>query len=162
MPVNNHIQIFQNIQYIKEDRMRLVKATMNNALDFLQFKNDPDTRKFSIISNELITWSDHLAWMQARLRKPGFYAIMFGPNCIGDLRFDFGEEIEVSIRLDKNYRNKGLGTEVLERAIEMHSPLIAKILIENIASYKLFTNTGFVVTANCQENGINYWLLKRG
>lgn len=142
--------------------MRLVKATMANALDFLQFKNDCDTQRFSIIQNGLILWKDHLSWMESRVKKPGFYAVMTGSICVGDLRFDFGDDTEISIRLRREYRSRGLGTRVLEVAVEMHNPLMAKIVVGNNASLNLFSKVGFVPASIEEANGVPYIVMRRG
>lgn len=120
--------------------MFLRKATIKDAKKLLKWKNDSETRKFAIVTNNKIEWNDHLQWLKKRLERSGFYIIKHGKKDYGDLRF---EENEVSIRIDPKARGKGIGGWAISRAQEMFDELTAKIVVGNVASLNLFTGKGF-------------------
>jgi UDP-4-amino-4,6-dideoxy-N-acetyl-beta-L-altrosamine N-acetyltransferase len=139
----------------------LREATMDDALDLLQWKNDWDTRRFSIVTDAVILWVDHIRWLERRLHNPGFFIIMEGDEKLGDLRFDIGEEIEVSIRICRKHRSKGVATNALRMGMELYKPLVAKVVDGNVGSYTLFTHAGFIPVEHREENGRGYTILKR-
>ncbi len=143
--------------------MYLRLVTMDDALDLLQWKNDPDTCRNSIVTEDVICWSPHLVWVNQRLEKPGFYIIMDGEKKCGDIRFDIGKETEVSIRIARKLRGQGIGLKALRLGITKHpGPLMAKIVDGNEASHALFTHAGFKPVAHKEENGKKYTVLTRG
>ena len=141
--------------------MELRKATMADALDLLNWKNDLQTIKFSIVTNGIITWSNHCAWLERRLKKPGFYIITDGKDKCGDLRFDFGEETEISVRINPKFRGQWIATQAVALGCEMYAEtLVAKIVEGNLASLNVFTRNGFVFK-DYVKGEKNYYVLKR-
>ena len=99
--------------------INLRKVTIEDAENLLRWKNEEDTRKNSIVTGELIKMEDHLVWLQKTLNDPSvdFWIIEDDGVPMGDLRLNHGKtETEISIRLDKAARGKGLATAVIGMA----------------------------------------------
>jgi RimJ/RimL family protein N-acetyltransferase len=141
--------------------MYLRPAVLDDALDLLQWKNDYETCKNSLVSESIIYWTNHLGWLERRLKEPGFYIIMDGDTKCGDLRFDIGEDTEVSIRIAPKLRGRKIATQALALGLTLHNQrLYAKIVVGNTASYKLFTAAGFTPVGVGEQNGKKYHLLR--
>jgi RimJ/RimL family protein N-acetyltransferase len=140
---------------------------LEDAADLLEWKNDPDTRRFSIVTEEPIEWLAHLKWLDKRIRQLGFFVIVAGQVKCGDVRFDIGkDEIEVSIRIGRPFRNRGIATAVIGLACPLmqhcHAlPLIAKVVQGNNASLRLFTKFDFRVVEHQIFMGKKFAILKR-
>lgn len=120
--------------------MKLRKVTLRDAKQLLEWKNEAETRRFSIVTHNKIKWKDHLRWLRQRLEREEFYIITDGLKNYGDLRF---EEGEVSIRIARAERKKKIGVWAIKKAQTMYSQLTAKIVVGNIASLNLFMGRGF-------------------
>lgn len=145
----------------------LKQVTKDDALELLKWKNDVRTKKYSLVTESVILWANHIAWLNRRLQKPGFFIIMKEQEKCGDLRFDIEEEIEVSIRLDQKHQGKGIGTAILGIACglieaQYQKTLLAKIVDGNTASFSIFTKAGFIPVEHKTDNGKSYTILKRG
>jgi RimJ/RimL family protein N-acetyltransferase len=128
-------------------------AKMSDARNLLKWKNDPDMRRFSIVSNDKIKMVDHLEWLKEHIDD--IYIIMYKGKDVGDVRF---EGIEVAIKLDKKYRGRGIGTMTLDKVVGR--PL-AKVVDGNVSSMRLFIKCGFNVVSHHIENNIGYYMLER-
>lgn len=139
---------------IYPSKLRLRWAEMADADFLLSVKNDPVVRKFSIVSKDRIRRADHLVWLEKAVKDPKrkFYVIEYGETRIGDVRFDIGKEIEVSIRIAKRWRKCGVGKAIIPFAcwamasVYPKKDFIAKIVDGNVASRRLFESCGFVDT----------------
>lgn len=137
------------------------RATIDDAMDLLRWKNEADTRKFSIIAKDEIKVEDHLKWLSRILQDPNvrLYVIVKDSCPVGDIRFDISDEVEISVRIDKPYRNQGIGSWAvgnigpMEMA-DIKKPFMAKIVEGNGASMRIFTKNGFTLTRH--ENGVSY------
>jgi len=141
-------------------------VTMHDALELLQWKNDSVTRANAIVTSGIIYWSDHLAWLEKRLAKPGFYLICEGDAKCGWIRFDIADEIEVAIVLDPKYRGKKVASQILGVACSLvqdryRKPLFAKIVDGNTASYTVFVKAGFKPDGHRTEYDKGYTILRR-
>lgn len=143
------------------------KATMDDALDLLKWKNELDTRMNSIVTDEEIKIDDHLIWLAKTLadRDVEFWIIEKDGEAIGDLRLNHRErESEISIRLDKRFRGKGVATEVIGMvnpgSIPKGRRLVAKIRAHNIASMRSFIVNGFR-PERFIESPVSYYVFKK-
>ena len=132
--------------------MELRKATMRDAKDILQWKNDPETRHNALLSHEEITWEDHVRWLKWKLQRGGIYIITENGTNYGDLRFDGNE---ISIRVTPEARDKGIALWAVRQAQTMYTEIVAKIVVHNLPSLNLFTHAGFHFE---QFNGGHYVL----
>ena len=119
------------MQYIN-----LRKATKEDAVKLFEWKNDDTVRKFSIVTNSIIKWDNHLVWLGENIKDIQIIEVDGTPA--GDIRI---KDDEISIKIDKRFRGKGIGKKVLKLA--RYNGMKAKIVKGNEASMKLFLGAGF-------------------
>jgi len=129
----------------------LRQATIIDAKLLFEMKNDPVMRKFSIKTNDKIKWDDHLEWLHYNLQYT--YMIETDGVACGDVRI---KDNEVAIKIHKDFRGKGISTEVMMNVIEKYDSLTAKIVDGNVPSMRLFQKCGFKVV----DHKDNYYILK--
>lgn len=149
------------------ERVEYRRARFTDASDLFEIKNDPDVRRFSIVTKEAIKWENHLTWLMNRLKDENvqLYCIVYKGAVIGDVRLDLhADQIEVSIRLRPEVRRQGVGEKSVRRITE-HAKKIskgrritAKILHENIASMRTFKRVGYEIERFDRE--VNYMRFK--
>jgi RimJ/RimL family protein N-acetyltransferase len=132
--------------------MRLRRATMDDALDVLAWRNDPHTRAMSR-EGGLLGPDAHLAWFEQVLADPQkllFVAESDGRK-VGMARFDdLGGAWEVSINLAPAERGRGFGRALLDAALAElfqavgSTPVIAEIKPVNTGSVRIFEAAGFL------------------
>ncbi len=144
------------MKYTKPSIISLKKARYDDADILLRIKNDKDVRHFSIISHKKIRKEAHLRWLREKLYggKTHLFIILKDGKVAGDVRFDCGKEIEVSIRLLPKFRSKGIGKTILAA---LPFKMTAKIVDENIHSLNLFTSCGF----RFHEYKKGYYILRK-
>lgn len=120
--------------------MELRPMTMADADKLLEWKNYPETRKFSIITPHEIKADDHYHWLRQHLEF--FQVIQGSNNTIGAIRIKDGE---ISIWIDSRFRGQGLAAKVLEKVAT--PGMTAKIAEGNIPSMRAFIKAGFTPTA---------------
>ncbi len=121
------------------------RATFADAHDVLAWRNDPTARAMSR-EPEPIGEAAHLAWFGRAVDDPERLLLIGvdGAAKVGMVRIDAGAEREVSINVNPACRGRGLGAELLARALaEVEGPLLAEIKPENAASRRLFEAAGF-------------------
>lgn len=113
---------------------------MADANQMLVWKNYKETREFAIQSHDEIKIEDHLNWLEKNIQH--FQVISdayeFGEGIAGAVRVHDGE---VSIWIDRAFRNKGIATKVIRMVAQQGN--IAKIVNGNIGSFKAFVRAGF-------------------
>ena len=121
------------------------KATKADALDVLSWRNDPLTRSMSRAPEE-VREAAHLEWFDEAVGDPR-RTLLIGEldgQKIGMVRFDHGEEIEVSININPACRGRGLSHALLSESMTWVSgTVVAEIRPENLASQRLFEHAGF-------------------
>jgi RimJ/RimL family protein N-acetyltransferase len=138
------------------------KAQMGDAVDLLRWKNETDTRMNSIVTSDEIKLEDHLVWLEKTLSDPSvsLNIVEMDGRPIGDLRFNHvAQETEVSIRLEKACRGKGVATAVIGR-IFGRGILTAKIVGHNLASMRVFIANGYMPEEFIQ-GPVNYYVFKK-
>ncbi|MDZ4374993.1 MAG: GNAT family protein [Phenylobacterium sp.] len=125
--------------------LTLRRATAADALDVLAWRNDPQTRAMSRDTSEVES-AAHLAWFERALADPARTILIgeVGGRKVGMVRFDHGDETEVSINLAPDHRGQGLSHPLLMKALAgIQGDVWAEIRIENAASIRLFERAGF-------------------
>jgi spore coat polysaccharide biosynthesis predicted glycosyltransferase SpsG len=133
-------------------------ATMQDARQLWQWRNDPATRAGSRSSAE-VPWDDHLRWFAASLSRTDRILLVFqdplGP--VGTVRWDLREEAEweVSITVSPQRRGQSLARPLL-RAAEVAltestamagndvTAYLAVVHIDNQTSMRLFETSSYV------------------
>lgn len=127
----------------------LRKVKMSDASLLLKWKNEADTRANSIVTGAHIKMVNHLKWLKAALKDPAissFDIILVDGKAVGDVRVNWvigkggNMEKEISIRMDKKCRGRGLATQVIAM---FDSPMTAKIRVHNVASMRVFIANGY-------------------
>ena len=125
--------------------MILRSATPDDALDVLAWRNDSVTRAMSRNPAE-IGREEHLAWFARALANPAM-TLMIGEADgakVGMVRFDRGDETEVSINVNPAFRGRGHGLALLQAALAQASGrVVAEVREDNEASRRLFERAGF-------------------
>lgn len=135
--------------------MQLRRATMDDALDVLEWRNDPHTIEMCRLPMA-VPEENHLAWFERTLAsgKARIFIASEGGRKLGMVRFDEGNPgvWEISINMAPGERNKGYGYRALKKAIMRlgdsveHATITADIKGTNVRSLRIFEKAGFTVT----------------
>ena len=129
--------------------------------------NQEATRKYAF-NKDFIPFEHHKNWFLSKLSSAHcmYFILTEGEKPIGSIRFDLNGQIAtISYLLDPLTHGKGLGTILLKKGLEMVEKLIVSteieivqgyVLMENIASVKLFERFGF-----SKEVESNMYLFKK-
>ncbi len=142
------------VMAMRGDSMRLRPVKWQDCEQIWQWANEPTTRQASFQST-LIPWEQHLHWFKQKLDDVTCYfwiAVNAQDQPIGQVRFDriSTEVAQISISVDQNYRNQGLGIQLLNTAIgkifreTTALAISAWIKPDNSASICLFEAVQFV------------------
>lgn len=131
------------------NRIKLRKATFEDADYLLALKNDKVMRKFAVVTNSKIRKADHLKWLKDNIDTVSI--ILYKGERAGMFRVT--EDREVSINIDPLMRGQGLGGKVLKLCPKK---VWAKIVNGNVPSMRIFLANGFKITG--YEN--DYYILK--
>ena len=131
------------------------EASIEDSILVLNLRNQNESIAASRNSSK-ITIADHETWYRNRLQftqTQPFWVFRDSKKVIGYVRLenstDFENCFEISISISKDLHNKGVGTKVLNQAINMLSinfaskKIIARINSNNTNSIKLFKRAGF-------------------
>ena len=154
--------VLTNLNHTKmttEEKIKFRSATISDAKILLEWRNDPETRKQSINTEE-VPLNKHIEWLGASLVNPNrkLLIAVLGEQNIGTVRLDTEEPYsEISWTVAPSSRGKGLGTKMVKAAVEFFNcPIKAKIKTDNIGSIRLAENSGF---KKVSENGdITEWV----
>lgn len=115
--------------------IKLRPANLDDADDLFRWKNDPETRRFAILTKKKILWEDHLKYLKKNIQN--FQIITDGENNLGAIRITD----EIAVWVDKKFRGQGIAKEALLQVVV--PGMVAKIVNGNIASFRLFISLGF-------------------
>ncbi|HIP36660.1 MAG TPA: GNAT family N-acetyltransferase [Crocinitomix sp.] len=123
------------------------KSDVNLIFDWI---NDQSVREASF-NSEKIEYEKHLKWFNNKIEDKNFIFYIFEYNKIpfSLVRFEINNfDSTIGILIDKGFRGKGLGVEVLILACENYfnennNDILAYIKKSNISSIKTFKRAGF-------------------
>jgi UDP-2,4-diacetamido-2,4,6-trideoxy-beta-L-altropyranose hydrolase len=126
-------------------------ATPDDCAFVWETNNEEHVRSLSL-STTFIPWEDHQRWYAASLDSETrqLFIVMEHAERVGVMRLDELDDTHtvISIALIPGARGRGLGRDVLARAVERahqsHAHVVAYILPENVRSIKAFKAAGFV------------------
>src|SRR3989344_2536868 len=142
---------------------RFRRAVFTDADFLLELRNDPAVRAVSF-SSDAIGRESHLKWLREKVTSPD-HLILIGEidgDPIGQVRIDRRslEEAHINIALIANFRGRGYGRMMLQKAASIAfshyaelKRLRAYIKPENSASAKSFSNAGYVFKGTAIEQG---------
>lgn len=130
-------------------------ATMDDADTLYEWRNDPDTIRFST-SNAGVSKDDHLVWLERKLVSEETMMLIgcdsASGEALGIVRFDAHDENFwiVSINLSPSWRGQKLASPLLDKAIEFfgkkHTAIVtAYVKQDNIVSRRCFERSGFAL-----------------
>jgi len=135
-------------------KITLSSANINDCKLLFDWANDPDVRQ-NALNTDQIDWELHKKWFRSKLRSPDDCQIFIGKdqdqNSLGQIRFDRkNEQTQIAFSVDKEFRNKGIGTELIKEGMIRISEIWSNVRqIEgrvkqyNIPSQKSFLKAGF-------------------
>ena len=137
------------------------QATMDDADNLLEWRNDPDTIRYST-SNAGVSRDDHIAWLERKLVSKETMILIGCDSASGEelgvVRFDAHDENFwiVSINLSPAWRGKKMSSPLLDEAViffgKIHTAIVtAYVKQDNIASRRCFERSGF---ARYEENDV--------
>lgn len=136
--------------------MNIRLATIEDARDILDWRNDPLTMKMSFSDGE-IKLKEHTDWLDSMLQNDDvlLFITEIDDTKAAMTRFDRNKNsLEVSININPKFRGNGLASPILDQSIKTMQQywgtqtLSAKIKNENYASIKLFQKLGFALKSS--------------
>lgn len=126
----------------------------------LNWANDQDVRNSAFCSDS-IPFEDHKKWFFSKINNPLCYQFIgYNGNYkpIGQIRFDevSNREYEIDVSVDRSYRGKGYGSELIKQAIcELENRTEVDIIhsyvkLSNLPSKYVFLKAGFT----CEKDEI--------
>ncbi len=140
--------------------MFLRRATMDDATDLLNWRNDETTRANSFTKDE-IDLQSHKKWLSKKLSDPGCFLFILtdGDDKVGNIRVDVTDDAgEISYCIAPGKRGRGYGKKIIA-LVEKEMPSRIKTLMgftlkTNSASGKCFLSNGY--TASDAEDALCY------
>lgn len=155
---------------MKKQNLHFRFATEEDTDLYYQWANDELVRENSFSSKE-ITYTEHVNWFHQKLVSKAYFFYLFlteQNQPVGQVRIVKGKETIIGISIDKNFRGKSLGTEMLLIACEHflsnneNEKIVAYIKVNNSASYNVFKKAGFCDIEIVDEQGYkSYKLFKK-
>lgn len=131
--------------------LHLRRATIDDALDVLRWRNDPHTRAMSR-DDSMLEAQAHLDWFARAVEDPD-RLLLIGEHAaasVGMVRFDrLDQAWEVSINIAPEARGQGHGAPLLGAGLAAFAAahpgveVLAVIRPDNAASLRLFEGLGF-------------------
>lgn len=154
-----------------KEKLHFRFATKKDVELYFEWANDDVVRSNSFNQNKVI-YEDHVKWFNSKLESKSYHFYLFlNENNIpvGQVRIVNNEkETIIGISIDKNFRGKSLGVEMLKQSCfdflskNKNETITAYIKLENKASYSIFKKAGFaneeIVT---EQNFKSYKLHKK-
>lgn len=150
--------------------LTLRKASGRDSESLLDWRNDPTTRAFSVISDD-VTSEQHEVWLNKMLQESGCLLLIGEIDCkpVGMVRINSLDDLsigQVSINLNPEFRGRGISKPLLRESLEfgahtLHniSQFLAMIHVDNSASKKIFESVGFVKVTESQSENFETYLL---
>lgn len=134
-----------------DDSMILRPINNNDCYRVWKWANDPDVRASSFNCSP-ISLEDHKRWFFDKIKDKNcmFFIVTLSTSPIAQLRFDLsGNSAKISLMVDKNFRGKGYGEQILRTACRYLflrssvESIHAYVIVNNPISIKTFTKSGF-------------------
>lgn len=121
-------------------KIKLRRATIDDAEILLEWRNDPETRKVSM-NMDIVKWDEHITWLTGVLANPDreLYIAELNGVPVGTIRNDSGE---LSWTVAPEHRQKGIGKRMVAL---IDGPVRAKIKHDNLASIKIAESVGMTM-----------------
>lgn len=144
------VEEIENILSNNLKQLSLRRATEGDIVKVYEWQCHPNTRKYAL-NPEVPTWEQHVRWMQKKIKRTEdyFYLIMDrSDERVGVIRLDRKSQSDylISIFIHPNYYGQGIAYESLSLVgrVHPHVNIHATVLVDNIASKKLFKKAGYI------------------
>lgn len=141
-------------------RLRLANTT--DAERLLQWRNDSETRRFSL-NPGYVTRQQHLHWLQNSLSDPQrrLYIAEYDGKPVGTARIDSTAECHrISWTVAAECRGKGVAKAMVKLLVsQLTGKIVAEILPGNRASIRVAEYAG--LHYQCSRNNIAYYSCQR-
>lgn len=143
-------------------------ATLEDADLLFFWRNDGLTRRMSISQDE-ISWHEHISWLTQVLssEKSHLFIAMLNGTPVGVLRLErLGESFDLSITVSPSARGKGIGSKILKNAKDWATAntdvkyIHASIKETNLASLKLFLRCGYLELTKGEVTRVRLTILR--
>lgn len=139
---------------LQESPLRLRPVSHQDCKLIWQWSNEPTTRKASF-QTASISWEDHTQWFQQKLQDSDCYfwiAVNKQEQPIGQIRLEAvsSQVAQISISVDTEYRQNGLGSHLLTLAVQaflsqtQFLSISAWIKSDNLGSCRMFEKVDFI------------------
>jgi len=143
-----------------ENKIFLRRATMEDALDILRWRND-ETSRANSFNKDVIDLDSHKKWLSKKLSQKDchMFIMMDGQDKVGNIRVDVTDDAgEISYLIAPEKRGRGYGKKIIA-LIEKEMPYEVKTLMgltlkTNDASGRCFLASGY--TASDAEDALCY------
>lgn len=145
------------------EAFKLIDATEDHCRFLWELANEPEVRSASFHS-ETIPWETHVQWFNSRLQSKNcciYVAYSSRGEPIGQVRFEEGTCVQLSVSLTGSVRGQGLGPRLIREAVHRYhgshcdKTVWAFVRPENTSSIKAFTRAGFQQDGTKKINNIN-------
>jgi len=155
----------------KENNLHLRKVKEKDCYDLWFWRNHPEARRWSFDKKD-IDYSHHVQWFRKRVgSEDSRIYVVENENSekVGQVRFqrENGDRAYVSINLNPDFFNQGLGNKILKKATHQFlrgnskvSEVRAEILEENTVSKKAFQKAGYRFCQHASKAGQSVALYK--
>ncbi len=157
------------LRYLKElvieDQIVIRIARVEDMITYFNWANDPEVRKNSVQTAE-IALDDHKQWFYNKISSldSELYYFELDNLPMGQVRFDLaGNVFRIGFSIDKNFRKRGLGKIILQKAMktllfEYNKPLSLEAIVkpENDSSVKIFQGLDFDRAESVALDGKKY------
>lgn len=128
-------------------QFKIIEANSEHAKLLFDWVNEELVRSNSL-SSEPIKWENHLKWFLGKIKsnQSRIFVFYIQSKPIGQVRLDLeGKKWLIDYSVDKSYRGKGLGTEMLRKILNLDSYKYFKAFVkkQNTASLSVFEKLGF-------------------
>jgi RimJ/RimL family protein N-acetyltransferase len=130
------------------------KAKSTDVALFYTWANDPEVRKNSFSSGS-IEFEEHQKWFSSKINSDKCLMLILenDEKPVGQIRISIEEDIGIiNFSVDKNFRGKGIGTELLKKGLEFIRKenisltyLKALVKKDNRPSQKAFEKAGYLL-----------------
>lgn len=142
--------------------MKIRTANIKDLDKYFEWTNDPLVRAESFYSSK-IEYKEHVDWFRRMLTRPDVMMFVFeeDSNHVGQVRIQGKEDVIIGVSIDKLYRGKGKGSEMIAMALKQYFSVNGKVKYinayireKNFPSIRSFEKCGFLYLNKGMVNNI--------
>ena len=143
--------------------IKIRNANIKDIDTYFNWANDDTVRELSF-NSEKIPYHEHQSWYNNQLIDSNCFMFIFSTNTdIGQVRIQkiSNKDAIINISIDKKFRGKGYGIQMLKMSTELFKNAYPEIIInayikiENFTSKSIFEKSGFTLLETLIYKNIN-------